>query len=137
MRAVRELRDAGTTIILSTHDLAVAQRLCTHLFMIHHGRKVLDGTLEETLTRHGCTRVRVTPRDSAAPWPGCTGVAHATRDGTDWELRLEPEADANSVVQKLMQQVPLTAFTTGSASLSDIFFRLVGVREGETVGQGA
>ena len=136
MRAVRELRDAGTTIILSTHDLTVAQRLCTHLFMIHHGRKVLDGSLEDTLARHGCTTVRVTPRDIASPWPGCTGVANATRDGTDWELRLEPDADANSVVRELMRQFPLTAFTTGSASLSDIFFRLVGVREGESVGQG-
>jgi hypothetical protein len=36
-----------------------------------------------------------------------------------------------------MRTIPLISFCTGAASLSDIFFRKVGVREGETTGQGA
>lgn len=137
MRAVRELRDAGTTIVLSTHDLVVAQRLCTHVFMIHQGRKVLDGPLEETLAGHGGATVRVTPREPVDRLPPLGGVADAVRDGVSWDLRLLPGADSNLVALEMMRAIPLISFSAGAASLSDIFFRKVGVREGETTGQGA
>src|SRR5947209_10910192 len=44
--AILGLRRDGTTVLFSTHDMAVAEKLCDYLFMIYHGRKVLDGTLE-------------------------------------------------------------------------------------------
>ncbi len=44
---ILELRDKGTTIVFSTHDMSVAERLCDRVFMIFKGKKVLDGTLEE------------------------------------------------------------------------------------------
>jgi ABC-2 type transport system ATP-binding protein len=45
--AVRDLRASGTTILLSTHDMAAAERLCDRICMILRGRKVLDGSLDE------------------------------------------------------------------------------------------
>ena len=48
------LKKAGTTIVFSTHDMHVAERLCNRIFMIHKGRKVLDGTLDEIQSRFGC-----------------------------------------------------------------------------------
>lgn len=137
MRAVRELRDSGTTIVLSTHDLVVAQRLCTHVFMIHKGRKVLDGTLEETLAGHGGAMVRITPREPVDRLPNLPGVSDAIRDGVSWDLRLVPGTDTNQLASWVMREIPLVSFSCGSASLSDIFFRQVGVAEGETTGQGA
>ena len=69
--------------------------------------------------------------------PALAGVADAVRDGVSWDLRLLPGTDSNQVAWDLMQTIPLVSFSTGAASLSDIFFRKVGVREGETTGQGA
>ena len=43
--AVLELRSAGTTVIFSTHDMDVAEKLCDTIFMIFQGRKVLDLSL--------------------------------------------------------------------------------------------
>ena len=45
--AVLDLKKAGTTVVFSTHDMSVAERLCDRIFMIFKGRKVLDGTLDE------------------------------------------------------------------------------------------
>ena len=45
--AVLDLKKAGTTIVFSTHDMQVAERLCDRIFMIFKGQKVLDGTLDE------------------------------------------------------------------------------------------
>src|SRR5215813_2009787 len=43
--AVLDLRRQGATVIFSTHDMNMAEKMCDFIFMIHKGRKVLDGTL--------------------------------------------------------------------------------------------
>ena len=57
--AILELRRRGTTIIFSTHDMAVAEKMCDRIFMIFKGSKVLDGTLDEIQERYGDDTVRV------------------------------------------------------------------------------
>ncbi len=41
---VRRVRDGGTTVILVTHDVEEAERLCDHIVVLDHGRVVADGT---------------------------------------------------------------------------------------------
>lgn len=41
------LREAGTTVILSTHRMESVELLCDHIAMIHKSHKVIDGTLHE------------------------------------------------------------------------------------------
>ena len=43
---IRELRDQGTAVLLSAHQLNLAERLCDRFFLIARGRGVLEGTLE-------------------------------------------------------------------------------------------
>ena len=44
---MRELCDEGGAIFFSTHVLEVAEKLCDRIAIIHHGRQVYLGTLEE------------------------------------------------------------------------------------------
>ncbi len=53
-RATRALKDllraqaaAGRGVLVSTHLLDVAERLCDRVFIIHHGRRVAEGSLED------------------------------------------------------------------------------------------
>ncbi|MBU6295590.1 MAG: ATP-binding cassette domain-containing protein [Planctomycetes bacterium] len=137
MKAVLDLRANGTTVVLSTHDLTVAQRLCTHVFMIHKGRKVLDGPLDALLGERGGASLRVTTREPVERMPPIAGVVASFRDGMSWDLRLAPDADPSGVARQLIAVIPLAGFTTGTASLADIFFREVGGRDDGTTGQGA
>ena len=41
---VRHVRDAGTTVVLVTHDVEEAERLCDRIVVMDHGRVVADGT---------------------------------------------------------------------------------------------
>jgi ABC-2 type transport system ATP-binding protein len=41
---VRRVRDAGTTVVLVTHDVEEAERLCDRIVVMHCGRVVADGT---------------------------------------------------------------------------------------------
>jgi sodium transport system ATP-binding protein len=44
---IRASRASGKTLILSTHDMAEAERLCDRLAVVHRGRVLASGTLEE------------------------------------------------------------------------------------------
>ena len=51
---VRHLRDAGKAVIVSTHRLDEAQRLCDRFGLLHYGRLLHEGTLSELQQRTGC-----------------------------------------------------------------------------------
>src|SRR5437867_9927564 len=57
--AVLDLKRDGTTVIFSTHDMAVAEKMCDFIFMIYQGKKVLDGTLESIQDLYGSDTLRV------------------------------------------------------------------------------
>src|ERR1039457_4566046 len=57
--AVLEMRRRGCTIILSTHDMGVAESLCDSILMIFRGKKVLDGTLDSIQASYGSDTIRV------------------------------------------------------------------------------
>lgn len=50
---LRKLRDEGKTVVISTHIMTVAEKLCDRIGMIMDGRIAADGTLEEILTSTG------------------------------------------------------------------------------------
>ena len=52
---VRRLRDEGKAVIVSTHRLDEAERLCDRFGLLHQGRLRLEGTLPELRVTTGCT----------------------------------------------------------------------------------
>ncbi|HUJ42810.1 MAG TPA: ATP-binding cassette domain-containing protein [Opitutaceae bacterium] len=55
LRFVRDCRARGKTVIYSTHVMSEVEKLCDVIGIIHHGRLVATGTLEELRTRFGET----------------------------------------------------------------------------------
>ncbi len=43
----RQLAERGTTVMLSTHILEIAERMCDQIAIIHHGRLIANGTIDE------------------------------------------------------------------------------------------
>jgi ABC-2 type transport system ATP-binding protein len=46
-RAVRELAERGTTVLLTTHYLDEAEHLADRIAILHEGRIIVNGTLAE------------------------------------------------------------------------------------------
>lgn len=124
--AVLDLRRQGTTVMLSTHDMATAERMCDAIFMIFRGRTVLDGTLTDIQAREGEDVIRLRCREGAPPglatWPGVTAV----RDlGREQEVRFtgEPGDILRAIVDGGCK---VERFEVVSPSLHDIFVRIAG-----------
>jgi ABC-2 type transport system ATP-binding protein len=122
--AVLDLRQGGATVIFSTHDMAVAEKMCDFIFMIYKGRKVLDGTLESIQDKYGSDTVRVHLGGQAGPLDDLPGVGKVTDFGRWQELRLLPGADAQEVLARLMGRGPVYHFELTRPTLHDIFVRI-------------
>jgi ABC-2 type transport system ATP-binding protein len=124
--AILALRAEGTTILFSTHDMAVAERMCDTILMIFRGRKVLDGTLEAIQNRYGTDTVRVRTEGGTAALDGLRGVDRVTDFGQEQELRLDGTRDAQDLVGEMLGRTRVTSFEVMRPSLRDIFLRIAG-----------
>lgn len=121
---ILEQRKVGSTIIFSTHDMAVAEKMCDFIFMIYKGRKVLDGTLEGIQNQYGSDTVRVRLEGTTKRLDAIPRVEKVTDFGRFQELRLEQGTDPQSVLEHLMQLGSVRHFEIAHPTLNDIFVRI-------------
>jgi ABC-2 type transport system ATP-binding protein len=124
--AVLDLKRGGTTVIFSTHDMPVAEKLCDFLFMIYQGNKVLNGTLESIQGEYGEDTLRVRMEGNEASCDGVPGVVRCADFGRFQELRLERGTDPQSVLATLMSRGRVLHFELTKPSLHEIFVRIAG-----------
>ncbi len=53
LRSIADLRGQGKCIVFSTHIMREVEKLCDHVAIMHEGRILTMGTLEELRARHG------------------------------------------------------------------------------------
>jgi ABC-2 type transport system ATP-binding protein len=122
--AVLGLKRDGATVIFSTHDMAVAEKMCDFIFMIYKGRKVLDGTLESIQETYGSDTLRVRLDGNGVDMNGLPGVTKITDFGRWQELRLERGTESQQVLTALLTRGTVRHFELARPSLHDIFVRI-------------
>ncbi|MGB5872815.1 MAG: ATP-binding cassette domain-containing protein [Bacteroidota bacterium] len=124
--ALLELHASGTTIILSTHDMHLAETLCNRICMIFRGKKVLDGSLDEIQERYGQDTVRLRTADGSSALRNLPGVEKILDLGQQQELRMVRDVDPQSVLKELVRRTRVLSFEITRPSLHDIFVRIAG-----------
>ena len=125
---IRELQQAGKTIVLSSHQLNLVEALCDRIVLINKGQAVLYGPLEEIKRRHSPDAVRVsTPGSLDGDLPGVEGLEE---QNGGYVLTLEKGTKPQELLKTLVgRSVPVEAFEVVSLPLEEIFVSVV--REGE------
>jgi ABC-2 type transport system ATP-binding protein len=124
--AILDPRRNGATVILSTHDMTVAETLCDHICMIFRGRKVLDGTLASIQDQYSNDTIRVALEGGLAMLGNLPGVERVRDLGQVQELRMALESDPHQVLRTLVERTRVTSFSVAKPSLRDIFVRIAG-----------
>lgn len=123
---ILELKQANKTIILSTHQMEIAEKLCDDVCMINRSRKVLDGTLRDI--RRSFSRNAVALRfegdDGLLKDPEL--VANVLPVGDEVEVLLAPGVSHQTLLKRLIDsQIVVTKFELVEPSLHDIFIEKV------------
>jgi ABC-2 type transport system ATP-binding protein len=126
------LRSAGRTVMLTTHYMDEAERLCDRVAVVDHGRVIAQGTPRALIASLGAEHVIEFAVEGPAPSREALGALAGVRkvhleDGT---VRLTV-AQPHTVVPALLAQIAahggqLTALATHHATLEDVFLHLTG-----------
>lgn len=116
-----EMRNEGSTIVLSTHLMEQVERLCDSICLINKGHNILDGDLRAIKKSYGKNTVRIefTGPDSFLTHPA---IASVNRFGSGAEAKLKPGADAQDILKAAVQAgARIDRFELLEPSLNDIF----------------
>ncbi len=124
--AVLELQDHGATVIFSTHDMNVAEKMCDFIFMIFKGKKVLDGTLGSIQDKYSNDTIRIKIKEDGDLLKNLKGVEKVNDFGQMQELRMAQDCNPQDVLAAIMSRTDVYSFDIVKPSLHDIFIRIAG-----------
>jgi len=131
---VASFKRGGGTVVLTTHYMEEAERLCDRVAVMDHGRVIAQGSPRELIASLGAEEVvEFALSDGAEPPPEAAlaalpGVRAARRDGPRFTLTV---AEVHRAVPTLLAElqrrgVELTELVTHHATLEDLFLSLTG-----------
>ena len=104
-------RERGVTVLLTTHDLADIERLCSRLLIIDHGHVIYDGGIETLIRRYGDERTLIVDLEETAAPLEVDGARVVRVQGPRQWLRFRREA---------VSAAELTAAVAAKARLVDL-----------------
>jgi ABC-2 type transport system ATP-binding protein len=130
---IRELRDAGMTVLLSAHQMQLVEKLADRVLLMNHGREVLSGTVDELRRQtRAVTRLGLSVRGHADPGvfdghPAVVGV-ESNGNGT-LVLLLREGAVLSDLLVQAGSRLDVLEVHTERLSLHDIYVQALGGRD--------
>jgi ABC-2 type transport system ATP-binding protein len=120
-----DYRAQGKSVVLSTHGMELAERMCDHICLISHGRAVLDGELKAIKRQIGGNAFRLVADGDLDRVQKMPEVEHAVvKDGVV-KLLLRPEVQGSDALRQMVQFLNVHEFRSEEPELEQIFLKAV------------
>jgi ABC-2 type transport system ATP-binding protein len=126
--AVKDLRDAGKTILFSTHRMEHVEELCRNITILHRSNIVLQGSIREIKKRFPRERVIVRLEDDRKidGLETIAGVRSAAKRESGYEVLIDRTDAAQAILDHARKQGDVVRFELLEPTLNEIFIRSVG-----------
>jgi len=123
---LRELKEEGRTILLSTHMMGEAERMADDIVLIHQGKVVLDGSLEQVKASFGKNTLHIDYEGDGDFLGALPDVQRASIVNNAAELSLSDGADPQKILEASVGRLRIRKFEVTAPSLEEIFIEKVG-----------
>lgn len=137
---ILRLRDEGSTVIFSTHNMASVEEICSNITLINQGHNILTGAVDDIRRRFSDGRYLLTyTGDPTAlmqklePLAGQFYPGEGDKGRHTLELLVKPDATLRQLIERANAAVELVGFNEVMASMNDIFIRTVSAAHNHTV----
>ncbi len=119
------LKEENVAVLLSSHRMNLVEALCDRIFLIHNGRRVLYGDLEEIKESHGEHAVRIRFEGDGSALASLDGVTDLRLEEGRATFTLERDVSPDAFVRSLPESIEIRALSVDRPPLHDIFVRTV------------
>lgn len=119
---ILDIKNEGKTILISTHMMDMVERMCDRTFMIHRGKMVLYGRMEEIKARYKKNMIFLDYEGELKKMPG---IKKITDSGKYAEMILDEGVDAQQILKTILDEVRVNKFEIAAPSLNEIFIEMV------------
>jgi len=130
---ILEQRDAGRTIMMSTHQMHQVEALCSRIVLINQGRSVLYGEVDKIKRDFAGHAVAIRGQGDFTNLPG---ILETRSENGGWHLTLETGTDPQDIFHVLAtrENISIERFEIAEPSLDDIFVAVV--QDSQSLGAG-
>jgi ABC-2 type transport system ATP-binding protein len=129
---IREMKAAGKTVFFSSHIISDVEALCDRVIVIHRGRKVAEGSVEELVGGEGIQYVEIVfSPPPARQWVSAAGLPPGAGDfqGNTFVLRAKDQEEANRWMEEFRRAGSLVSSCVPvKKHLEEIYVEQVGGR---------
>ena len=122
---LRQLMSQGKTLLLTTHFMDEAERLCDRLAIMDHGRKIAEGSPRDLIGKTIEAEVVEVYGDGVAEWAAAHGNRLASRVERSGETVFCYTPDGSALLEDLAHR-PAFRYLRRPANLEDVFIKLTG-----------
>lgn len=120
---LRDLREQGVAIIMSTHQMHQVEELCDRILLIDRGQTLLDGETSKVRNQYAGNAIYVRTND---PLPALEGIEMAKVHNAGYRLSLSPNTTPADILERLLENhITVELFEIAIPSLDEIFIQVV------------
>ncbi len=119
------LRDEGKTILVSTHQLAEAENMCDHFVMIHNGKMVLHGSLDQIRKNFYQNMIVLETKDKPDVLKKLSHVRKIDSINSQIQLYLDGNAPIKEIMRQIITMVDVQRMEIHRPSLHHIFIQTI------------
>ena len=129
-----DLKDQGKVIILSTHLMDFAEKMCDHIAMIDNGNIILNGSLRDIKAKFGNRNVSLNYDGDISFLENHQIVEKIQDFGNTTGITVREESQTQDLLKLLIEKgVTIRKFNANDISLHEVFVRLAGDHNAEVI----
>jgi len=118
---ILELKNQGTTIIFSTHQMESAEKLCNKIILINKGKVILSGKMGEVKESFGKRNIHLEYEGKDDFLSKSRMIKKFDNFGNYVEIQLAEDIAPQEFLQEIISQIQIKKFEIKEPSLNDIF----------------
>lgn len=117
---ILELKNQGTTIIFSTHQMESAEKLCNKIILINKGEVIISGKIAEIKESFGHRNIHL-EYEGKDDFLQNKLIRKYDNFGNYVEIQLNDEASSQQFLKEIIEKIQIRKFEIKEPSLNDIF----------------
>lgn len=127
---ILNLKNNGTTIIFSTHNMSSVEEICTDIALINNSKKIVEGTVEDIRMNHSTNKFEICYEGDLDCLEELSNKFNITNQHSNnnqhfFDIIKSNDLETNKLISKIIENNKLVSFREIIPTMNDIFIQLV------------